>query len=68
MYYLLYLLLLVLLYYFIFKVLGSIVKGCFTFVIILAIALIGFNMIKSTKEPIDVFGIYKIENFVITRK
>jgi len=67
MYYLLSLLLFVILYYVFMKVLGSLVKGCFTALLFVFIAYAVVIMVKSTKQPVDVFGIYQVDNFNIKK-
>lgn len=67
MYYLLLLLLFIILYYVFMKVLGSLVKGCLTAFFVVFVAYAVVVMIKSTKEPVDVFGLYQVDNFTIRK-
>ena len=67
MFYILSLILFVVLYYVFAKLMSSIIKGilgaCFLIIVVLA----GFILYKSSKEPIDFFGIYRIYNFEVIR-
>jgi hypothetical protein len=48
-------------------VLKSIVMGCLTSLSLLIIGLFVFLLVKSTKEPVNVFNYYIIDNFEISR-
>jgi len=47
--------------------LSSLIKGCFVAVSLFLIVITIFLLYKSTVEPIEVFGIYRIDNFRITK-
>ncbi|AHB39963.1 TPA: hypothetical protein DHW62_01245 [candidate division WWE3 bacterium] len=49
------------------RILSSVVKGCFLAVGLFLIVITIFLLYKSTVEPIEVFGIYRIDNFRITK-
>lgn len=49
------------------RILSSIVKGCLISIGLFLIVITGFLLYKSTVKPVEVFGIYKIDNFEITR-
>ncbi|MBN1162216.1 hypothetical protein JXA34_00555 [Patescibacteria group bacterium] len=68
MYYVLLLLLFGLLYYVFAKILSSMIKGCLVSAFILIVVLAGIILYKSTKEPVNILGLYVVDNFEITRK
>ncbi|MFC1622170.1 hypothetical protein ACFL13_02190 [Patescibacteria group bacterium] len=49
------------------KLLSSIVKGCLVALLIAILVIIISIFVKSTKEPVEIFGVYRINNFEITR-
>ncbi|OGC59741.1 hypothetical protein A2380_03130 [candidate division WWE3 bacterium RIFOXYB1_FULL_43_24] len=49
------------------RILSSMLKGCFVAVGLLLIVITIFLLYKSTVEPIELFGIYRIDNFQITK-
>ncbi len=67
MYYLLALLLFILLYYIFVKLLSSIVKGCLVAFLVFLLTVIIVNMIRSTVVPVNILGLYRIDNFEIER-
>lgn len=67
MYYLLSLLLFGIVYYVFVKVLGSIVKGCFTALLVVLIAYLAIVMLKSTKQPVRILDLYEVDNFNIRK-
>ncbi len=67
MYYLLALLLFILLYYIFVKLLSSIVKGCLVAFLVFLLTVIIVNMIRSTVAPVNILGLYRIDNFEIER-
>lgn len=67
MYYLLYFLLAILVYYIVTKILGSLIKGCFSALLFLIVAFIVVSMLKSTQQTVDIFGLYQIDNFIIKK-
>ena len=67
MYYIFTILLFIVFYYVFVKLLSSVIKGCFTAVLVVFIIMALVIMIRSAEKPLELFGIYKIENFVITR-
>ena len=67
MYYLLLLLLFIVSYYVFVKLLSSLVKGCLMAVLIL-ILFVGVTLfLKSRREPVNIFNLYKIDNFEVIR-
>lgn len=67
MFYLLALLLFIILYYIFVKLLSSMVKGCLMAVFVLILVSVVVAFAKSTKEPVNVMGWYKIDNFNIVK-
>lgn len=67
MYYLLLIVLVAIVFYAVTHVVSSILKGCMVAVFVAIIGLLVFFFIKSTKEPVSIFGYYQIDNFEITR-
>jgi hypothetical protein len=67
MYYLLLLLLFVIVYSVLIRIIGSILKVLFIALFIVVIAYILGVMVKSTKEPINIFDIYQVENLSIRK-
>jgi len=67
MYYLLLLLLFITVYYVFMKILGSLLKGCLTAVLFVFVAYVISVMVKSTKQPVNVFGIYQVDNFNVRK-
>ncbi|HBY09815.1 hypothetical protein A2473_02815 [candidate division WWE3 bacterium RIFOXYC2_FULL_42_13] len=49
------------------RILSSLIKGCFVAVSLFLIVITIFLLYKSTVEPIEVFGIYRIDSFRITK-
>ena len=49
------------------RILSSLIKGCFVAVSLFLIVITIFLLYKSTVEPVKVFGIYRIDNFRITK-
>ena len=49
------------------RILSSLVKGCFVAVGLFLIVITIFLLYKSTVEPVQVFGIFKIDNLKITK-
>jgi hypothetical protein len=49
------------------KVLSSAIKGCFSAILVVFIVVAVILMIRSTKEPIEIFDFYRIDNLIITR-
>ena len=49
------------------KALGAVLRGILTtFFVIIIIASVVI-MFKSLSEPVDIFGLYRVENFVVTK-
>ena len=67
MYYIFTILLFIVFYHVFVKLLSSVIKGCLTAVLVVFIIMALVIMIRSTEKPLELFGIYKINNFVITR-
>ena len=67
MYYLLLIVLVAIVFYVVTHVVSSIFKGCMVTVFVVIIGLLVFFLIKSTKEPVNVFGYYQIDNFEVTK-
>lgn len=67
MYYLLILLFLIVLYWVFVKILGSLLKGCFTLLGIVILVVIVLIFLKSIKKPVTIFDRYVINNFKITK-
>jgi hypothetical protein len=49
------------------KILGSLLKGCLTALFIVFIAYSIYIMVNSTKQPMNIFGLYEVDNFVIRK-
>ncbi len=67
MYYLLMTALILVVFIVVTRILSSLVKGCLVSVLVFLIVITAFLLYKSTVEPIEVFGIYKIHNLEITK-
>lgn len=67
MYYVLMALLILVVFVVAARILSSLVKGCFVAVSLFLIVITIFLLYKSTVEPIEVFGIFKIDNLKITK-
>lgn len=67
MYYLLSAILFIVLYYVFMRILSSVIKGCLSAFFVFGIAIFIIIMVKSTKAPVDVFGLYTVDNLKITR-
>ena len=67
MYYVLMTLLILVVFIVATRILSSMLKGCFVAVGLLLIVITIFLLYKSTVEPINVFGKYRIYNFQITK-
>ncbi|KKS30898.1 MAG: hypothetical protein UV03_C0018G0003 [candidate division WWE3 bacterium GW2011_GWE1_42_16] len=67
MYYVLMTLLILVVFIVATRILSSMLKGCFVAVGLLLIVITIFLLYKSTVEPIELFGIYRIDNFQITK-
>ena len=67
MYYVLLLLLFGLLYYVFTKILSSVLKGCMVSLFIFVVVLAAIILYKSTKEPVNILGLYVVENFEVTK-
>lgn len=67
MFYLLALLLFIILYYVFVKLLSSIVKGCMMAVFVSVLILLVGVFIKSSREPVYLFDMYKIDNFNVVK-
>ena len=49
------------------KILGSIIKGCITTFLLLVIAYSVFVMVKSTKQPVNIFNLYEVDNLNVRK-
>ncbi len=49
------------------RILSSLVKGCFVALGVFLIVITAFLVYKSSGEPIELFGIYRLHNFEITK-
>jgi hypothetical protein len=49
------------------KALGVVVKGILTTIFVLIIFVSLFVMYKSTQGPVDLFGVYRVDKFEVTR-
>ena len=49
------------------KALGSVLKSVITTTFFLVVSAFIILMLKSLGQPVDVFGMYKIDKFVITK-
>jgi hypothetical protein len=67
MYYVLLLLLFGLLYFVFMKILSSVLKSCLVSLFIFVVVLTGIILYKSTKEPVNVLGLYLVDHFKLTR-
>lgn len=67
MFYVLSLILFIVLYYVFAKIMSSIVKGILVSLFVLIVVLTGFILYKSSNEPINLLGIYRIYNFEVVR-
>ena len=67
MYYVIMLLLILVVFVVAARILSSLVKGCFVAVGLFLIVITIFLLYKSTVEPVQVFGIFKIDNLKITK-
>jgi len=67
MYYILVGVLALLIFILFIKALGSIVKGVITTAFVVAVIAFIVIMGKSISEPIDIFGMYRIDNMQITK-
>jgi uncharacterized membrane protein len=67
MYYVLALLLLIVIYYLFVKVLSSLAKGCISGVLFAIGVAIVLVFVRSRNAPIDVFGLYRIDNFEVKK-
>jgi hypothetical protein len=67
MYYLLAFLLFIVVYYVFMRILSSVVKGCLTALLVVGIVAGVFYIIQSTKAPVYLFDMYKIDNLRIEK-
>jgi len=67
MYYLLLILLLSLLLYVITKVASALLKGCLSVVFSVLVVYFIFLLFKSIKAPVNLFNLYRIDNFKIEK-
>ena len=67
MYYLLVLLLLAMLAYAITHVVSSLVKGLLSLFFVVVIVYMAVILVRSTKAPVDLFGMYRVDNFEIEK-
>ena len=67
MYYILAATLLLLIFVLFIKALGTVLKGIITslFVLIIVVSLV--IMFKSLSQPVDLFGLYRVEKFEVTK-
>lgn len=49
------------------KALGSVLKSVITTTFFLVVSTFIILMLKSLGQPVDIFGMYKIDRFVITK-
>ena len=49
------------------KALGTVVKGIVTSVFVIIVILSAIVFFKSLSKPVYVFGMYKVDNFVVTK-
>jgi len=67
MYYLLLILFFIILYFVFVKLLSSILKGCLVAVLVIVL-FIGIDvLVKSSKEPVNIFGLFKVDNFEVIK-
>jgi hypothetical protein len=67
MYYLLLLLLFIVLYTVFVKILGSLIKGCLMAFGIVLIVYTIYIMVNSIKQPMNIFGLYEVDNFNVRK-
>lgn len=67
MYYILVGVLALLIFILFIKALGSVIKGVITTAFVVAVIAFIVIMGKSISEPIDIFGMYRIDNMQITK-
>ncbi|MBW6441434.1 hypothetical protein K0B04_00805 [Patescibacteria group bacterium] len=49
------------------KALGAVLRGILTTVFLIIIVVSVIIMFKSLNEPVELFGLYRVENFEITK-
>ena len=67
MYYLLALLLFIISYYVFVKLLSSVLKGCMFAILVLILFVLITAFLRSAKDPVYIFDMYKIDNFEIMK-
>jgi hypothetical protein len=67
MYYILVAVLALLIFLLFVKALGAVLKGIVTVVFLVAVILAAVVFFKSLSEPVDIFGLYKVDKFIVTK-
>lgn len=67
MYYIILALIALFVFYIFVKILSSVIKGCLVTVIVLVLVMTLYLMYKSTREPVSLLNLYKIQDLKITR-
>ena len=67
MYYLLAAVLGLLIFLLFIKALGAVLKGVITFVFVIAVMGSIVIFLQSLREPVSLFGLYKVDKFVVTK-
>ena len=67
MYYILIVSIALLIFVLFIKALGAVIKGILTTLFVLLVIASIFIMYKSLQGPVDIFGIYKVEQFEIAK-
>jgi hypothetical protein len=49
------------------KALGSVIKGILTTTFVIVVVVFIYVMLKSISSPVNLFGIYQVDNFEITK-
>ncbi|GIW69470.1 MAG: hypothetical protein KatS3mg101_0217 [Patescibacteria group bacterium] len=49
------------------RILSSLIKGCLIALGVFIIVITAFLVYKSSREPVELFGIYRLHNFEITK-
>ncbi len=67
MYYILASVLALLIFILFIKALGTVLKGIITSIFVIIVIASAVIMFKSLKAPVDIFGVYRVEKFEVTK-
>jgi len=67
MYYILASVLALLIFVLFMKALGAVLKGVVTITFVVAVVLTIIVFFRSLSAPVDIFGLYKVDKFVVTK-